>query len=258
MCLIVFSWDEDQPALRLVANRDEFHARPSSPLGFWADAPEILAGRDLTAGGTWLGVSQRGRFAAITNVREPGSQLPENPRSRGHLVRDFLLSEQTAMEFCTALEPHAQEFPGFNLLVLDGKDMVYFGNRHPIQLLHSGHYGLSNAGLNSSWPKVEQSVAALAAQPNTASLSEDVQLLSRREAYADKLLPDTGVGLNAERLLSPPFIVSPGYGTRCTTALRWSPEAVQLLEHSYDSAGKVTTVVKESMQHVTGLSSVSP
>jgi uncharacterized protein with NRDE domain len=163
------------------------------------------------------------------------------------LVRDFLLSEQTAAEFCADLEPHSQEFPGFNLLVLDGRELYYFGNRHPYRRLDSGLYGLSNAGLNSPWPKVEHSLEALAAQPATASLHEDLELLGRREAFADALLPDTGVGLGAERMLSPPFIVAPGYGTRCTTALHWNASTAEVLERSYDSAGEITAEVAQSI-----------
>lgn len=249
MCLIVFRWDAAHTHLRLVANRDEFHARPSSPLAVWADAPDILAGRDLAAGGTWLGLSKRGRFAAITNVREPSAAWPAQPRSRGHLVRDFLLGEQTAAEFCADLEPHAQEFPGFNLLLLDGRDLYYFGNRHPYRRLDTGIYGLSNAGLNSPWPKVEHSREALAAQPDSASLDDDLELLSRREAFPDHTLPDTGVGLNAERMLSPPFIVAPGYGTRCTTAVHWTPHGAQVRERSYAGDGHITGQVEETIRH---------
>ena len=234
MCLIVFDWNPTQ-GLRLVANRDEFHARPSAALNWWAEQPQILAGRDLQAGGSWLGLSRQGRFAAITNVREAGAET--GPRSRGHLVRDFLASSSSPHVWLEDLEPQA--YPGFNLLLLAGKELVYISNRgdQGAQTLAAGLYGVSNARLDTPWPKLCAARDGLAALPADAPLEDWLQITSRQQPWPDTELPDTGVGVELERLLSPPFIRSPAYGTRCTTALHWQPTGAEILERRFDASG---------------------
>lgn len=224
MCLILLA-HELHPRYRLVlaANRDEFHARPTERARFWPDDPRVLAGRDLLRGGTWMGVTRSGRWAAVTNVREwPPRGTSEGP-SRGHLVSDFLTGGAGPEEYARALEARGSEYQGFNLLVGDGAALWYLSNRDPggARTLPPGLYGVSNHLLDTPWPKVERGKRALASlleeEPLTAERLLD-PLLDRVRA-ADEELPDTGVGAERERALSAAFIVSPGYGTRASTAL---------------------------------------
>ncbi len=250
MCLIALSWQPDKPhPLVLIANRDEQHARPTAALDFWADAPDILAGRDLQQGGTWLGVQQRGAFAALTNYRQPG--IPAGARSRGHLVGDFLRGNKRPLDYARAVARQAGQYDGFNLLVGDREQLVYYGNRTEGEprLLSPGVYGLSNAVLDSPWPKLMAVRDGLAAELEAENSSAErlMRLMLRREAYPDPELPDTGVGLSLERMLSPPFICTPVYGTRCTTWLRWDGRGADMLERSYDAAGEVTGNVERRM-----------
>ncbi len=226
MCLIVFA-HQLLPGLPLVlsANRDEFYTRPTAEAAFWQeDHPQILAGRDLIAGGTWLGITRQGRFAAVTNIRDP-SQPELRPRSRGDLTREFLASDRSAAGFCQELRSHFADFAGFNLLVSDGREMVYANNLlDRIETLKPGLYGLSNGELNSDWPKVNtarQRLQRLLAMPDKLSSDALLDLLFDRQQAADSQLPDTGVSLELERKLSSAFIHNPErlYGTRCSTGL---------------------------------------
>lgn len=220
MCLILVAWQAhpDYP-LVVAANRDEFFVRPTAPAAFWPEQPGLLAGRDLEAGGTWLGITKTGRFAALTNYRDPASHKAEAP-SRGRLVADFLACDQSIDSYLDALSP--AEYNGFNLLLGDGKRLVAFSNitmeRHE---LAPGVYGLSNALLDTPWPKVGSGktalTAALAALPDEALLS---RLLKDDTIHPDAALPSTGVPLDWERLLSAAFIRGPGYGTRCSTVVK--------------------------------------
>ena len=223
MCLILFAWrarrDYD---LVVAANRDEFYARATAPLGFWRDSPGVLAGRDLEAGGTWMGVSRSGRFAAITNYRDPNGIVPGAP-SRGQLVCDFLAGRDEPPRYLERLVGDGERYNGFNLLVGDGAELWYYSNRaaEP-KSLDAGVYGLSNHVLDSPWPKVERGKRGL---EGTLEISGDAlkgclfALLADREPAEDTELPDTGVGLALERALSPPFIVGERYGTRSSTVL---------------------------------------
>lgn len=239
MCLIALSWQpgSDQPLL-LLANRDEQHARPATALAAWAEAPHVLAGRDLSAGGTWLGVTRQGRFAAITNYREPGGRA--GARSRGHLVADFLRGEQPPDRYAEQVE--AQDYAGFNLLLGDTGQLIYLSNRAEggPRSLHPGVYGLSNALLDTPWPKLLDLREGLRGLLNAESPPHEqgLNLLMRREPYPDAALPDTGVGLALERMLSPPFICTPVYGTRCSTWLRLGRAQAEVVERSFDASGK--------------------
>ncbi|MCH2218806.1 MAG: NRDE family protein, partial [Dechloromonas sp.] len=199
----------------VAANRDEFYARPSAAIARWPDAPHVIGGRDLEAGGTWLGITDSGRFAAVTNVREPG--MAQGVLTRGALARNFLTSELAASDY--ALKIDNKQYSGFNLLLADGEELVYCTNRDgPPRSLSPGIYGLSNHLLDSPWPKLitarRRFATALPELPDTSPLFE---LLADAEIVPDYALPDTGISLEWERLLSAIFVQSAGYGTRAST-----------------------------------------
>jgi uncharacterized protein with NRDE domain len=223
MCLVLVGWDR-HPKWRLIvaANRDEFHARPTAPADWWPDHPDVLAGRDLKEGGTWMGVTGTGRFAAVTYVREPESYRVGAP-SRGHLVGNFLISRAPSMGYCAGLMPIAPAFNGFNLLVFDGTTLGWYSNRSAAaRTLPPGVYGLSNALLDTPWPKVVRGKDDLR---RALELDDDAleaalfASLARRDPAPDADLPHTGVDPERERALSAAFIVTPEYGTRCSTVL---------------------------------------
>ncbi len=218
MCLIVFAWRPEHPlALRLAANRDEFYARPSAALGEWKEAPGLFAGRDLEAGGTWLGITASGRFAALTNIRDP--RQPNRTRSRGELSADFLRSDISPQAYLQQVMRSAEQYAGFNLLLGDTTQLWHFNSHEgEARRLESGVYGLSNASLDTPWPKLVQARRAL--QTSTEADDETLMaIMADNQQAADHLLPDTGVGLATERLLSSVFITSAAYGTRASTAL---------------------------------------
>ena len=220
MCLILLAWNShpDYP-LVVAANRDEFFERPTLPAQFWADQPDILAGRDLNAGGTWMGITRSGRFAAVTNYRDPGRQSAEAP-SRGHLVSDFLAGAMSAPDYLAALQRKAAAYNGFNLICgTMALGLWHFSNRGgPAQALAPGIYGLSNHLLDTPWPKVARGKSdlarALALLPAESALFE---LLRDERIHADDRLPRTGVSLDWERILSAAFVRTQNYGTRSST-----------------------------------------
>jgi uncharacterized protein with NRDE domain len=222
MCLILVAVDAhpDYPIV-IAANRDEFYDRPSAPASFWPEAPQLLAGRDLRAGGTWLGLTRTGRMAALTNYRDPESNRVEAP-SRGNLVSDFLPSRKNPVSYLEQISANAHRYNGFNLLVGQSANFYYYSNRAKgIRTLGPGIHGLSNHLLDIPWPKVETSKQALRALMTGESLCpEDLfHLLLDHNAAPDELLPNTGIGLEKERMLSAIFISSPGYGTRSSTVI---------------------------------------
>ncbi|HEU0302092.1 MAG TPA: NRDE family protein [Longimicrobium sp.] len=225
MCLIALALDA-HPAYRLVvaANRDEFYARPTASAGWWTDAPEVLAGRDLRDGGTWMGVTRGGRFAAITNYRDPGLAQRAGAPSRGALVADFLRGSGDAEAYANDVASRAAEYNGFNLLVGNDDGLFYLSNRAPgVRRLEPGVYALSNALLDTPWPKVVRArvavADALARVQGDGWDSSLWEMLADRVVAADDALPDTGVGAERERLLSPPFIRTDVYGTCASTVL---------------------------------------
>lgn len=247
MCLIVIAWRQhaDYP-LVIAANRDEFHARPTEPLHAWADHPQLFAGRDLRAGGTWLGITRGGRFAAITNRR--GHEAPAGAPSRGMLTLDFLLGTQTPRRYVRQLGNGCERYAGFNLLVGDiGNELYYLGNRGPrIERLHPGVYGLSNAMLDTPWPKLlgarEDMTLLLRGEPRPASILE---LLADRRVPADDNLPSTGVGIAQERLLGPRFVCSEQYGTRASSCLRLHRDGwVEFTERRFDTNARALATVQ--------------
>jgi uncharacterized protein with NRDE domain len=222
MCLIAFAYNV-HPSYRLIlaANRDEFYERPSSPADFWPDQPRVLAGRDLKEDGTWLGVTREGKFAAVTNYRDP-STLKSNAPSRGKLVSRYISGNQDADNYLKKISSQIDKYNGFNLLLGDDNDLFVFPNRGEKQKLKSGIYGLSNHLLNSPWPKVARSRKMLKAalDKKGADLEEALfAMLADRHIPPDSKLPSTGIGLEWERLLSSIFIESPVYGTRSSTVL---------------------------------------
>lgn len=238
MCLIVFAWrPEHAVPLVLAANRDEFHERPTLPLAEWQDVPGLYAGRDLQAGGTWLGVTATGRFAALTNIRAP-IQV-QGSHSRGELPATYLRGEQTPEAFLHDLVTRLDQYSGFNLLLGDRQQLWFLNaqERQPRRLA-AGLYGLSNATLDSPWPKVERLKDALAKRLGKADAQQLLDMLGDDRRATDDELPDTGIGLEWERLLSSPFIRSPGYGTRASSLLRLSADGlVELWERRFDADG---------------------
>lgn len=222
MCLVVFAYNV-HPKYKFIfaANRDEFFNRPTEQANFWKANPELLAGRDLHAGGTWMGITKSGRFAAITNYRDL-KNIKENAPSRGLLTSNYLLGNQSAEEYYSSLKNNLPNYNGFNLFLGEIDNLFYFStHKNELQKLKPGIYGLSNATLDVPWPKVEKSKRMLEKiiKQDKIHAWELINLLSDTLKAKDDKLPDTGVGLELERTLSPVFIQSPGYGTRCSTAL---------------------------------------
>lgn len=237
MCLIALAWQAhpDYP-LVVAANRDEFHQRPAAPARFWPEAPAVLAGRDLAAGGTWLGITRQGRFAALTNVREP-DRAP-GTRSRGLLVSAFLQGRDRPEAYAGAVAAAGADYSGFNLLVGDADSLWWVSNRAPAPLpVAPGVHALSNHLLDTPWPKVRRARDGLARTLDAPAVDALFALLADDRAAPDDELPDTGVGLAMERLLSPPFIRSAGYGTRCSSVLLAGRERILFAEQTYTADG---------------------
>ena len=238
MCLIVLAWRPGQAQPLLVAaNRDEFYARPSQPLAEWPDRPGLIAGRDLQAGGTWLGIGPGGRFAALTNIRAPGQAL--GSRSRGELPVAFLSGDRSIETFLQDLHEQRHHYSGFNLLLGDPQQLWHFnshtGNATP---LAEGVHGLSNADLNTPWPKLQRAKQALSDGLHEANPQMLLKLLADPTGAADAELPQTGIGLTGERLLSSVFIASASYGTRASTALIVNADGSRTLtERTFGSHG---------------------
>lgn len=221
MCLMVMAVGvcPDLPLI-LAANRDEFDNRPAIPAHFWPDAPWILAGRDQRGGGTWLGVSTSGRLAMLTNVREPHDMSPHRP-SRGALVFDYLWGQETAAQFKARLRQVGPAYNGFNLVFGSGSELSYFSNRgHEKERIPAGVHGLSNAFLNTQWPKVQKARAAMAVLLHgrrSPRAEELFYVLADTTRPPDDQLPKTGIGLDRERILAPICVHTQGYGTQVST-----------------------------------------
>lgn len=246
MCLVAVALDaHPRYRLAIAANRDEFHERPAAPAHWWPEG--WLAGRDLDAGGTWFGVRRDGRWALVTNVREPGRR-DASATSRGTLVTQALAAGALDrwLDDAAARGP---SYNGYNLLVGDACDARWQSNRQPATTrLPPGVIALSNAGLGTPWPKVERVSASLAAWAAHGDAAADglFDALADRERAPDHALPSTGVSLEWERLLSAPFIVGERYGTRCSTLLTVDRDGqVRFVERSFDADGELTGTVDE-------------
>lgn len=254
MCLILFAHQvHPNYPLVLAANRDESFARPTQQAGFWSDedtGSEVLAGRDLQAGGTWLGLSKSGRFAAVTNIRDP-SQTEKKPKSRGELTLKFLTSHQSAQDYAQSLTTQFDHFAGYNLLVSDGSTLYYVNNFEKIiKRLEPGYYGLSNGILDSSWPKITTGKKSLqqllASDLDAATLATTdalINIMTSKVQAPDAQLPDTGIPIELERTLSSMFIENSErqYGTLCSTALITNVNGdTRFSEQNYNSLGERT------------------
>ena len=237
MCLIVFANNliEDYK-LVFAANRDEFYERPSEQVEFWSEYPDLLAGKDLKAGGTWMGITKQGRFAAITNFRDLKNHKNDAP-SRGNLTVDFLNNDISPEEYYNKLKPTLNNFNGFNLLLGNVDQLYYFSNKtEDIQKLEPGIHGISNAILDTPWPKVEKSKIQLQRLIEYKKIHpwEILNILDDTSSAKDEELPDTGVGLELERVLSPIFIKSEKYGTRSSTIVTVDKQNnVRFVEKTY-------------------------
>ncbi len=246
MCLIVLDWQTSPShSLFAAANRDEFHHRPTAPLAFWPDAPDILAGRDLESGGTWMGVTRTRRFAALTNYRDPSS-LQSGAKSRGLLVSGFLSGNASAIDYGETVRRGARDYNGFNLLLCDGRTLLWIGHqgRDEVQVceLAPGVHALSNHLPGTPWPKLVRARHAFhdairAARGGDALFEAAYSLLSDETQAADEDLPDTGVGLEWERRLSPVFIRGQDYGTRSSSVLQMTTQHIRVEERRYSAGG---------------------
>jgi uncharacterized protein with NRDE domain len=244
MCLIAFAWRaHPRYELVLAANRDEFHNRPAAAAQFWPEAPQLLAGRDLSQGGTWCGITRTGRVAAVTNYRDPSRAEP-GKRSRGHLVRDYLLGPKDAEAAAEEMERQKGAYSEFNLLLGDVQGLWYVGSRAlGPQRITPGVHGISNGAFDLAWPKVRHACAGLerVLRQDDIDPGQLFEVLGSRRIAPDSELPDTGVGLQLERFLSAPFIVSAEYGTRASTVLLVDRSGdVRFVERRYDAAGTCT------------------
>lgn len=245
MCLLVLAW-KSHPRYRLVlaGNRDEFHDRAAAPLNWWQHDPRILGGRDLKAGGAWLGVARSGRFGVVTNYRDLQAPVEGAP-SRGNLIPRFLTGATSPKEFLDDLRGAALRYSGFNLLVGGTRALYYFSNRGPKAptALAPGVYGLSNHLLNTPWPKLartQERFAKLLAEPDLAADDLFAMLADREQAPIDNL-PSTGLPADWERVVSSPFIVNERYGTRCSSLLLVERNGRTVLhERRFDFAGVQT------------------
>ena len=241
MCLIGVAFRaHPKYDLVLAANRDEFHDRPTAAAAAWTDHPHIFGGRDLRQKGTWLAASTAGRAAAITNVRR---MVPPNPGtpSRGGLVAEFLKGSASAAEYARLLASEAENYSGFNLLLYDGAELRYVTNSREFrdEPVTPGVHALSNASLDTPWPKARRLQQAMDAwcRDKWESFTPLLKALADRAPGADAELPDTGVGKQLEKLLSAPFIVSPSYGTRCSTVVAMGSGRLDFTEMRFERSG---------------------
>jgi uncharacterized protein with NRDE domain len=251
MCLISLNWRaHPRYELVLAANRDEFHHRPTAAAGWWADAADVFGGRDLSQGGGWLAASTQRRLAAVTNVRrmvQPDSNAP----SRGALVADFMRSTQSAAEFAKRLRGRADAYAGFNLLLYDGETLLYATNHDGFhsERLTPGIHAVSNAALDTPWPKLVR-LRERMQQWSAQEHSDDAGLfdaLADDQTAPDAALPDTGVGLELERFLSPAFIRGPQYGTRASSVIALGIDGtLQFSERRFGPNGKPEGETRES------------
>ena len=232
MCLIVFAFQQHPKyPLILLANRDEFYNRPTESVHYWEDAPDIYAGKDLVGGGTWLGITHAGRFAAVTNYREAGAE--RGTFSRGNLVSDFLKNTASITDYLESVKSDSTKFSGFNLLAgafsEENSELGYFSNRdREIKILDAGIYGLSNHLLDTPWQKVRKAKADLSeilTNNQEIKTEQFFTLLQDKTPAPEQDLPDTGVGLEYEKTLSPIFIETPVYGTRCSSVVLYEETA---------------------------------
>lgn len=246
MCLIVIAWRaRDDLPLVVAANRDEWRDRPASPAHWWPEHPQLLAGRDLQAGGTWMGATRAGRFAAVTNFRDP-SERRTTALSRGALVTEFLLGSEAPEGYVARLAQRAGRYNGFNLIAGDGESLFYFGSRSgEARAIEPGVHGLSNHLLDEPWPKVVRGRMAMEdALRDDDPFPRLLAMLSDPQGAPDAALPETGVGVAWERRLACALITGEDYGTRCSTLLARSRDGeMRFQEHTRGPDGAITASV---------------
>ena len=252
MCLFLFAWKmHPKYSLIAVANRDEYHDRPSLPIERWTDHPQVIAGRDLKHYGTWMGVTDSGKWSVVTNFRE-ASDKDNVKNSRGDLTKKFLIGNQTPHAYASSIFSSLDSYNGFNLLAGDTSSIHYISNRQPLTesktsaIRKPGIYGLSNHLLNTNWPKVSEGKKALQrliSRHEAIEFATIVDLMSNREKPSDRELPMTGVPMDLERTLSPMFIKTPNYGTRATSMLLANEDGskIQFSEATFNADGNQIT-----------------
>lgn len=261
MCLIAVAWEEHpRYRLALIANRDELHARPAAAAGPDPQQPELYGGRDLQMGGSWLMASRRGRLAAVTNVRVGLAGAPR-PKSRGDLVRGFAGASGPAPATLDPLRRESGQYAPFNLLGWDG-DSLTFASNHPdyrTQMLRRGIHAMSNGALDAPWPKSNRATQALSAwlqaaggDAAAADVAPLLDALADDEPAPDAALPDTGIGLELERRLSPPFVRDPRYGTRCSTVVLVEETGMRFVERRFGLDGMPLGESDEWLEWLTG------
>ena len=254
MCLLALAW-KAHPDFQLIlaGNRDERHARASAAAGFWPDAPAVLAGRDLEAGGTWLGTTVGGHFAVVTNYRE-GPDPSRAPRSRGALAAGFLKGDASAPQYLAKVQEHADEYGGFSLICGDPESLWYLSNRGPAPApVAPGIHALSNHLLDTPWPKVEAAKMRLRLLMDSDAVTTEALfrlLADRTPAPTGTPLPDTGIDPELERRVSAAFVQHPLYGTRCSTSLLLRGDGdLRFAERRFDAAGEA---VETRLFHIAG------
>jgi uncharacterized protein with NRDE domain len=245
MCLIAWNWQPNSPTpLLVLSNRDEYYARLARPLRQWpaaANGAKIVAGQDLQAGGTWLGITTGGRFAALTNYRT-GAPQRTDVASRGELVASFLHSDLTSKDYLEWLSQHAHGYNPFNLVVFDGQELMGFESRQArILTLKPGIGAVSNAAFETPWPKLTRLKEKLKVQVgfNTTDTDSLVRLLHDTTMADLHELPNTGIPQTIERALSATFINTPGYGTRACSVVHLRRTHTEFYEEIYDGSGLV-------------------
>jgi uncharacterized protein with NRDE domain len=250
MCLTVFAYKvHPEYPLIFATNRDEFYDRPASKATFWYDNPTLLAGRDLKAGGTWMGITRNHRFAAITNFRDMNNIIDDAP-SRGNIVSDYLTSDIYAQDYMNILKEKADLYNGYNLIAGQIDDLWYYSNqKDEPAVIEPGFHSLSNAFLDTPWPKTETALSEFKTVIKNNGSDENLlfRLLQNQKQYPDEQLPSTGLSIEMERLVSPIFITSEEYGTRCSTVIYANPDTeTEFIEKTYK---KGTAVVKETVRY---------
>lgn len=254
MCLILFAKNfHPKHKLILAANRDEFYDHPSTAAGYWNDFPDLLAGKDLKANGTWLGITRQGKIAAVTNYRDFYSHKDKTKfKSRGNLVTKYLTENFSPKEFSTYLSIHGIEYNGFNLIFGTPDELYHYSNISiATTKVENGIHGLSNHLLDTAWPKVHSGKLKFGEILSSNEISMDTifNLMSDEKQFDDELLPDTGVGLEYERVLSSIFIKSPIYGTRSSTVITIDMEdKVQFVERTYNNQNGRSTFINHKFQ----------
>ena len=248
MCLILFAINQNpEYPFVLIANRDEFFERPTTKANFWPDHPQVLAGRDEEAGGTWLGLTKQGRFAAVTNFRSPELMGKTFPSSRGELTSQFLCSDQQPFPYLESLRNRDSDFSGYNLLVGQQSDWAYYSNQsQELKRLEPGFYGMSNHLLDTPWPKLVKAKHALQQAIDNPDHAQLMPILLDSQQARTEELPDTGVGLEMEAMLSPIKIEAENYGTRCSTVVTIRKDGwVSLTERTHNKDRSTSDVQYE-------------